>query len=364
MSPRLLLLIFLAAVLASACGTNAGPQPTATPLPTPNRPVVTVQRGELIQSLELFGRIEPVQTSRLAFSASGKIRNVYVDPNAWVTAGQLLADLDSINRLEVDLEEAREKGRLAAQVYESRLRRAQLAVEIAQLNHDIAVSQNRPADEIQLADLQLELAQLDLKEVTASITLEENSAQVARLEASVEATRLYAPTDGQLIGALVPGASVSANAAVGLVGDPSQLELVVRVEGDQFQYLSEGITVTVRLEKLPGQFLVGTIRQLPYPYGTGEAASGSNQAYITLDQSPEQSGYQIGDGGRASLVIAQRADTIWLPPQAIRSVSGRIFVYILGETGPQRVNVTTGIYNREQIEIVEGLAEGQVVILP
>lgn len=364
MHRRSLIFIFLAAIMVSACGLNSTPEPTATPLPTQVRPTVVVQRGELVQLLELYGRIEPIYTSRLAFSTSGKIRNVYVDPDAWVTKGQLLADLDSINRFQVDLDEAREKGRLAAQVYESRLRRAQLAVEIAQLNHDIAIAQNRTAEEIKLADLQLELAQLDLKEVTASITLEENTAQVARLEASVEAARLYSPADGRLIGALTPGTPVSANAAIGLVGDPNRLELAVKVNEDELQHLTEGITVTVRLEKQPGQSFVGTIRQLPYPYGTGEAYNDLSQVYITLDKKAMQAGYQIGDGGRATLVIDRREDVVWLPPQAIRSVSGRVFVYVQGNSGPQRVNVTTGIYNRDQIEITEGLTEGQVVILP
>jgi hypothetical protein len=175
---------------------------------------------------------------------------------------------------------------------------------------------------------------------------------------------LYSPADGRLIGALTPGTPVSANAAIGLVGDPNRLELAVKVNEDELQHLTEGITVTVRLEKQPGQSFIGTINQLPYPYGTGEAFNDLSQAYINLDKNALQAGYQIGDGGRASLVIDRREDVVWLPPQAIRSVSGRVFVYVQGDSGPLRVNVTTGIYNRDQIEITEGLTEGQVVILP
>ena len=45
-------------------------------------------------------------------------------------------------------------------------------------------------------------------------------------------------------------------------------------------------------------------------------------------------------------------------------MAGKTFVYVQGASGPQRVNVTTGIANRERVEILEGLREGQAVLLP
>jgi hypothetical protein len=39
-------------------------------------------------------------------------------------------------------------------------------------------------------------------------------------------------------------------------------------------------------------------------------------------------------------------------------------VFVQTDTGPKQVNITTGIETRDQIEIVEGLTEGQIVIGP
>ncbi len=55
---------------------------------------------------------------------------------------------------------------------------------------------------------------------------------------------------------------------------------------------------------------------------------------------------------------------LWVAPQAIRTYEGRNFVVVKTDSLPKRVDVRLGIKNEEQVEILEGLEEGQVVIAP
>ena len=95
--------------MLTACSTSASDaEPTPTPLPTPvvaEKPTYIVQRGPVTKSLEFTGRVAPVEQQDLFFRTDGFVRNVNVQRNDQVKAGDLLADLE-IGDLENQLAEA------------------------------------------------------------------------------------------------------------------------------------------------------------------------------------------------------------------------------------------------------------------
>src|SRR5512135_1988304 len=90
--------IFLLLLILTACSSSASDaEPTPTPLPTPvvaEKPTYLVQRGPVTKSLEFTGRVGPVKQQDLFFRADGFARNVKVERNAQVKAGDLLSDLE------------------------------------------------------------------------------------------------------------------------------------------------------------------------------------------------------------------------------------------------------------------------------
>jgi RND family efflux transporter MFP subunit len=362
-TPLYFLLLSFTFVL-SACGLGTASEVAPTPLPTQVRPTAVVQRGEVAQELVMFGRFQPIEAQDLTFTTSGTLASVYVNPGDTVTTGQLLAVLDTVNRFQSELETVLEQAKDAVDEYSSTLRRAEMVAEIARLNIELARSRGALDEEIQLYELQYELAALDLQAARNTAFKAENLDTIARLEASIAAGHLYAPADGQIIGELIPGIQVRANGVVALVGDPTRLDLIVTPDENTVSQLKEGITVTVSLESPQGSIFTGVIRQLPFPYGSGVSSGGVRRVAITLSVDAQTGGYQAGDTARVTLVLSSNPDALWLPPEALRTVAGKKFVYIQGASGPQRVNVTTGIVNQERVEILEGLREGQSVILP
>jgi hypothetical protein len=58
------------------------------------------------------------------------------------------------------------------------------------------------------------------------------------------------------------------------------------------------------------------------------------------------------------------ADTLVLPNAAVRRFAGRTFVVMEEEGRSRRVDITTGLENGDQVEVLAGLDEGDVVIGP
>jgi hypothetical protein len=130
--------------------------------------------------------------------------------------------------------------------------------------------------------------------------------------------------------------------------------------------LSEGMVVQIGVNNRPGEVLTGVIRQLPFPYGSGgegAAGEGDDLARIQFDDLEQAIGlYERGDRVFIRVVVTQREDVLWLPPQAIRDFNGRKFVVIQEGDVQQRIDVTLGIVSEERVEITSGLEEGQVVV--
>ena len=75
---------------------------------------------------------------------------------------------------------------------------------------------------------------------------------------------------------------------------------------------------------------------------------------------------EYAPGGTVSVRIelVNKPGVLWLPPEAVRQVSGRTFVIENTESGPKRIDILVGLATRDMVEIVSGLVEGQVVVGP
>jgi len=147
MKRSVLLLGSLAFLISCASAPTTQTAPTPSPKPVAaalDKPTYPVQRGTVVDQLQLSGRVGAVQQQDLSFTQDGHLKTLYVTRTSVITAGQLLAELDL--------------GDLPNQ-----LRQAQVGLEQAQLARD-RDAQKRQFDqrraEIDLADARAQLAAL------------------------------------------------------------------------------------------------------------------------------------------------------------------------------------------------------------
>ena len=356
MKRRLFVILVALALSLTACGSGeVASEATPTPFPTPVRPTFTVQRGDMIVEAKLSGRVVPRALETVYFQINGQVREVYANVNDVVKEGQLLGELAQAQELRAKADETRRT-----------IRRAQIDLEIAQLTLEQLKSQARSENEIKIQELQVELAQMKLDETLQSLGIDPNSPALDELDAQVAQARVFAPADGTIIAAVNVGRNVTPDTPAFVLGNPDELEVLANLDaskGDsEVKEMFEGMPVAVTLDADADVKLTGTIRQLPSPYGTG--ASDEGAIHVVLDAPPSASTYQTGDSVTVTVLLASKEGVLWLPPDAIRSAGGRTFVIINSESGPQRVDVETGLQTRDRVEIVSGLEEGQVVVGP
>ncbi len=190
---------------------------------------------------------------------------------------------------------------------------------------------------------------------------------VSKLQADIADSQVIAPFDGQLLSfALTPGQSVDAYKSVASLADVSELEVSSDLISNQLVDLAEGLPARIMLVSRPGVELTGFIRRLPYPYGSGGRGTTvedmDKSSRVTVNQSPAEAGFELGDLVRVTVELERKDDVLWLPPQALRMFEGRRFAVIQDGDMQRRVDVVVGIITPERVEVKEGLEEGQVVI--
>ncbi|MCB0108831.1 MAG: HlyD family efflux transporter periplasmic adaptor subunit [Caldilineaceae bacterium] len=362
----------------------AADAPTPTPIPTPVvpvKPTYKVQRGEIVDEITFSGRISPVTEEELFFRATGRVRAVFVRRNDMVEVGQVLAELE-IDGLERELQSAQLQLERAKVLLEQAERDWDYQKEVAQINLEktqtrLANLQGQAAPDaaaLTAQEFEVRLAQLSLDKVideginpllVNDVTRAEYD--VTKLNAEIAEAQIIAPFDGQLLSlSLSPGQAVEAFRPVATVADINDLEVTADLLSNQMEDLAEEMTVNVVLVSRPGVELTGSIRQLPYPYGSGGSATATiedrdKSTRFTLDQSAEEAGFDLGDLVRVTVELERKEDILWVPPQAVRVFDGRRFAVVIDGEARRRVDVKVGIETPDRLEIEEGLEEGQVI---
>jgi len=331
---------------SSKSSASSGEEATPTPIPTPvipTKPSYKVTRGEVINKFDFTGRVVPVVEQELFFRVGGRVNKVFVKNGEKVQKDQLLSQLEGIRDFDI--------------------RRAEADLEIAKLNLELArveLVKWSPDYSIRIAiqEKEVELAQLALDEV----------------KSNVADMRIIAPFDGTVLSIMLSeGSGVDAFRPVLIVADLTNLEISGDVSSQDMAKLAEGMAVSVKPIGRPGEALDGIIRRLPYPYGTSKASTTSDSSgnstvdqsvRITLSKSLVDAQYTLGDLAQVTVVLEDKKDVLWLPPQAIRNFEGRKFVIVQDGEGQRRVDVKVGITSDDRVEILDGLQEGQVVIAP
>ncbi|MEW6661412.1 MAG: efflux RND transporter periplasmic adaptor subunit [Bacillota bacterium] len=212
-------------------------------------------------------------------------------------------------------------------------------------------------DQIATAELRLQQARLDLEDKE-------------RQQRERNQNRLVlAPIDGTVVLPAKPvgvGDSVNQGTVFGRIVDYSQMQVVIPVDELDVAKVRPGQRVRLTAAALPGKNISGEVLTIA---AQGTSQSGVATFDVTIKIEPTQE-LKVGMTVNAEIVVEQRQNVLLVPIEAVNEQRGRSMVMVPGEPGedgkpgsPRPVQVRTGAYDATRIEILEGLQEGQQVLI-
>ncbi len=390
---RSLIAIVGGVLLLAALGASAL---LKKPKPIPPEKIVTAERGDIARSVVARGKIEPLSKVEVKSKANGIIKALLVDVGDGVTAGQVLAELDKED-LEAQVREAKavqageEANVEAALAAEAKARIESAHPELEFTRRDLERLKGlfgaKIASQQQLddADRAYEVASnrqqlLEATVRTAAAQVEQARARVAAAKAVVERAEtnlryatIRAPIDGVVLTRPTEvGDAVSSILNLGsaatlimTLGDMSSVYIKGEVDEADIGKAEYGQRVRTKVEAFPDETFEGGVKRIA-PMGIASNNVTTFEVRVTICNPAGK--LRVNMTANAEIVLAEHKDVLLIPEGAlVYAKDKQVTVLRLdpsAKEGFRSVPVKVGISNGQQAEIIEGLADGDKLVLP
>lgn len=345
--------------LAQSGRGAGGPAPAARRV----APVVRVVRGELVQTAGFQAELRPYFAVDLHAKFPGFVSRLFVDIGSSVRKGDVLAELE-IPLLAEDIERAK----AAVGRSEEEVRRTAAAAEDAHLASDRLAGAAKAQPNL-IAQQRLDTAHAEDLEAQAALAGGRHlaaaaRAELARLQTQDAERRVTAPFDGvvtrlfanpgdSLQGGLSP--SGEARPLVRLAQlDP--LRLSFPVSASYVGQVHAGDLVVVQMDD--GRTLTNRINRV-----SGDLDMGTRMMEVQADIPNPDAALTPGVYGHAILVTGRQPNALLAPVEAIRRETPPTVLVVGADEIVRRVTVRLGKESPTQVEVLEGVREGDLIVV-
>lgn len=390
----------LALLLAFVAGCGHDPQAAEPDQSEPTVPVpvqaVKIETTSLKPALDLIGTIvaPPERIASISPQLGGWVEKMEVVEGQVVHKGDVLVRLDS-RIAKTDVERARgvvaEKEAVLA-----RLKRGYLPheLEVARQDRDKARSTMeglrgevealdslRARKEISQVQYETKLkafkaaeaalasaeAHLNLLEAgtppelidEAQGFLDAARADLHHAETALEFCTITSPIEGMVVQLLARQGQYFASASpLATVMDLSEVFAQVRIPGTDFTNVKHGTPVDVGVTSLPGREFNGQVARIS---GQADPLTGNIDVFVAI----ANDGYLLrpGLGCHVRVWLPEIAGALAVPVAAVADHSGTAIVTVVRDGKAYEVEVKLGAQTHEAVQVIEGLAPGDVVVI-
>ncbi len=355
----------------------------------------TVTRMDIAKSVVATGKVQPITKVEVKSKASGIVEKWYVDANAHVHKGQVLAQLD---QQEILAQVAAQKANLQAAeanvktaqanitqdqvtvaapdlpMYESTLRRnqemqaagvvSQQALDNANRDYLAMLNKQRTA----VASVSVDRAKL----VQAQAQVAQSQASLKQLEEQLSYTTVVSPIDGVVLSRDVEvGDAVSSILVLGstatlvfTLGDTTQVYVDGKVDEADIGNVYMGQKARIRIESFKNRVFYGKVTRIA-PLGVEKDNVTTFSVRVSIDNPSGEIKAMMT--ANAEILIDEHKHVLAVPEQAISyDAQKHAFVNVpdaKAKDGMRKVAVTVGLANGSNTEITSGLNEGEKVVL-
>jgi len=370
-------LLVIAAVLA--CIAWFGWK-TFFPAPKPPQYVTApVTRGDLEDAVLASGTLQAFKQVSVGAQVSGQIRTLAVKLGDRVAKGDLIAEIDSMTQ-----QNALRNAEAALNNVQAQLAAQQATLVQAELNfrrqQQLLAGEAGSRLDLEAAQASYDTAKATATALKAQIVQAGVTADTARVNLGY--TRIVAPIDGMVVAIVAQqGQTVNANQTTPTIVKLAQLDTmtvksqiseadVVKVKSGQKVYFTilgepdNRYFATLRtVEPAPDSILTDTTASSSSSSTTSTAAVYYNGLF---DVANPEGKLRISMTAQVSIVRGEARGALTIPASALgqRGKDGRYGVRVVGADGnAERRTVKVGINNNVSVEVTEGLAEGDRVVL-
>ena len=364
--------------------------------PVPPEKIVAVERGDVARSVVARGKIEPLSRVGIKSKANGIIKALMVDAGDPVTEGQVLAELDKADleaqlrgaKAARDAEEANLQAAIAAEA-KARIEAANPELEFSRREYERAkdlfkqqiasqqqiddaerayqVLQNRQKlldATVQCAAAQTQQARARVAAAVAAVDRAVESLTYATIRSPINGIVLVRPTElGDAVSSLLNMGSAAT--LVMTLGDTSTVYIKGDVDEADIGKTELNQCVRTRVESYPNDSFDGVVKRIA-PMGKDLNNVTTFEVRVTIAN--PQGKLRVGMTANAEIVLEERKNVLLVPESALVYEKDKSIWAQLHASGTKqgwrKVRVKTGISNGQRTQVLEGLKEGDKLVLP
>jgi HlyD family secretion protein len=360
-----------------------------------NIPLNTVQtaktgRIKIIETVTSTGRIQPVTQVKISADVAAKITLLSVKEGQWVEKGSQLVQLER-ERFQAALEQAEANFRSveanAKLVKENEIRAEKDYVRTKELfdknlESKAALDQAYAAVQVEKARHESSLEQVDQAKATVKQSREELSK-----------TTIFAPMAGTIsklnkeVGEIALGSQFQEDVIL-IISNLSGMEALVNVDENDIVRVSVGDSATVEVDALPNKIFHGLVSEIASSAKITGAGSTEQKTEFEVKIAISDAGKELREGMTTSsdIITEIKPEAIGVPIQCVsvrtmeqlKTKLGKVaadslslpvykpdkdgfvpVIFVVQDGMAKARQVKTGIQSETQIEILDGLKEGE-----
>lgn len=175
---------------------------------------------------------------------------------------------------------------------------------------------------------------------------------------------LYAPFDGivtSFAAGMAVGANVTSATPAMLVIDPSTVYFLSQVGEIDVMKIKNKMKAEIALDAYPNETFVTEVLSIDFAPTTTSTGGTAYKVKISLPENKDMR-FRLGMNGDAKFIISQKENVLMIPQNAIVEENDKTYVFIVEDGKAVKKEVKLGIYSIDDVEVLEGLNEGYMVI--
>lgn len=210
----------------------------------------------------------------------------------------------------------------------------------------------------------------DVRSSRSSLELEKE--RLTRVETQIENAKLRAPSDGYVVYAVrdsddppvAAGTEIREREEILTIPSSSGMTAEVKLHESVLKQVQEGQKCKITVDALPGTVLDGHVAFVAMLPDQNSRWSNPNlrlyRCEVVIDS--EAPGMRPGMSCSVEVLIEELADALYVPVQCVFRDGVRNLCFV-ADDGVEHREVTIGRYTELWVQVVEGLSEGETVLL-